>query len=168
MVRSWGRTSLDPSHPRRHKVCRIIGLSKLSPKRHSKVGRKGLRSSRLKVWGGGRDDFANWEGGGCLLNGVDSPFFAPHPLAATTRLGSVSYGLSDSGPRVRAALRAGGIKAFSLAPFGVDTMWYRIDGAMNNLNSTILNMDQKDWTFLAVVMVSVGLFCMRGFGNRRL
>ena len=47
-------------------------------------------------------------------------------------------------------------------------MWYRIDGAMNNLNSTILNMDQKDWTFLAVVMVSVGLFCMRGFGNRRL
>ena len=45
-------------------------------------------------------------------------------------------------------------------------MWYRLNRAMDPVLDVCVAMDREEWIAVAVVVVTLGYFCMRGFGSR--
>lgn len=45
-------------------------------------------------------------------------------------------------------------------------MWYKLDRAMDPVLHVCATMGREEWIVVAVTIITVGYFCMRGFGSR--
>ncbi len=45
-------------------------------------------------------------------------------------------------------------------------MWHKIDQALNPVFQVCQNLDRQEWIGVFAVVLTVGYFCMRGFGSR--
>ncbi len=46
-------------------------------------------------------------------------------------------------------------------------MWYYIDEIYSFFYYGISRMDMREWGLFVLVIVAVGIYCMRGYGSRK-
>ncbi len=53
-----------------------------------------------------------------------------------------------------------------MSQIGGCAMWRNIDSAMRPLFRLCQNLDREQWVIVFAVALTVGYFCLRGFGSR--